>query len=195
VERSWQKMVHGIETLIRIRNSTGGATGITVSTVINKNNIDHVEKFIDFCSDIGIDNVSFGIVQEEFARENIGIEKNEPLAKLIDFLIHNDQNQHMVDNSIEYLEEMAGGFNKGKLCWAGYHSLYADCYGNIFPCFYYMEKNLAVNNVNNISLNKIWKSREFDTLRRKLLHCHKCFFVCQMELNTLYNKFASIKSA
>ena len=99
------------------------------------------------------------------------------------------KNDYMVDNSIEYLQEMSGSFNKESPCWAGYHSLYVDCFGNIFPCFYYMEKNMIVKNIKNISIKELWGSKEYHSFRKKLLSCKECFFVCQMELNALFNKF------
>ena len=62
---------------------------------------------------------------------------------------------NMIDNSIEYLKEMLGKFNRDRLCWAGYHSLYVDCYGKIFPCFYYMEKDSAFGHISSNSIQKV----------------------------------------
>lgn len=186
---SWQKVINGIETFIKVKKRVKGNTNITVSTVINQKNINQMEEFIEFCKEIEINNISFGVVQEEFAKTKIKVEDHNSYRQLLKSLIKYSRKRYMVDNSVEYLKEMLRGFSSNKPCWAGYHSIYVDCYGNIFPCFYYIEKNIAIDNLKNATLKKIWSKKNYNDLRKKLLRCKKCSFICQMELNALFNKF------
>jgi len=187
INNCWQKVIEGIKIFLKVKDRMHAGAKITISTVLNEKNIDDVKDFIDFCHNIGIDNISFGMVQEEFAKGNIRIEDKEKYSKVIEMLIDYVKEGYMVDNSIEYLKEMCDGFSKNNECWAGFQSLYVDCYGDIFPCYYYIEKNWCINNIKNGSLKELWKSKDYGLLRKKLLTCKNCSFVCHKELNTLFN--------
>lgn len=189
VKGSWQIMIKGIENFIQVRKKTRKDVVITVSTVINKKNLGNMKEFINFCVNLGVDAISFGLVQKEFSKEDLSIDDYEGYQDVIEFIKNYAKNGKIIDNSFDYLNEMSGGFNAANPCWAGYHSLYVDCYGKIFPCFYYMERDLPVENIRVISVSQLWKSPQYNLIRKKLLNCQKCFFLCQMELNSLFNKF------
>ncbi len=191
---AWHKVVEGIENFVKIRDATKGITDITISTVINRDNLDHIREFVDFCKGIGVNNISFGIVEEEFARGRIDIKNPAEQKEVVKYLIDCVKNGYMVDNSIEYLTEMTGGFNRDKPCWAGYHSMFIDCYGDVFPCFYYAQKGMAAANITNSYIKDLWYSRIYHERRKSLLACHKCFVICEMELNNLFNKFNIAKT-
>ena len=98
-----------------------------------------------------------------------------------------------IDNSIRYLEHLkcyAEGNFPDINCFAGYHSILIDCYGNIFPCFQYFENNEAIKRVGEYTdIKELWYGRDYNKIRKELLKCRECFFICQMEPNEIYNSF------
>lgn len=189
INKCWEQVTRGIETFIKTRDKKHARTEITVSFVLNNKNIDSVDDFISFCNGIGIDNISFGLIQDEFAEADMSISDIGKLSNISEILQRYAKEGVMIDNSIRYLEAMKNGFRNNLECWAGFQSLFVDCYGSIFPCYYYMEKNWGVNNTENISLKELWKSKNYQSLRKKLLKCNSCSFICHMELNALFNMY------
>jgi len=189
VNGAFKKTLLGIRTYNKIKKASKSGADITVSTVLTRKNYEDIDEFIEFCKKEGIDNISFGLVQDEFTSENLNINDQKKFEAVVNKIKSYALKGEMVDNSLEYLNDLKNGLNQHKPCWAGYHSLYVDCFGNFFPCFYYMENNKVINNLSQTSVKEIWKSSEYQVLRKELLHCHDCFFICQMELNCLFNKF------
>ena len=178
------------------RKKQSHTPNISVSTVLTSLNCGDIDDTIRFVADKGSDSVYFNVM-EVFPEAH---EKNRPERflqdrdKLADALGHLQKlvgRNPFIDNTPRYLEHLRqyilGNYPPIR-CYAGYHSLDIDCYGNIFPCYYYFQDNRPIANIKDIgNLKKFWHGAEYGRVRKELLDCRKCFFGCQMELNEIYN--------
>jgi len=177
---------------------------ISVSTVLTSLNCGDVDNIIRIAADTGADSVYFNVM-EVFPEAH---EKNRPERfledrdKLADALAHLQKlvgRNPFIDNTPRYLEHLRqyilGQFPPIR-CYAGYHSMDIDCYGNIFPCYYYFQDNRPIANIRDIgNLKKFWHGAEYGRIRKELLDCRKCFFGCQMEMNEVYNVIIQKRSS
>ncbi|UCD07292.1 MAG: SPASM domain-containing protein, partial [Candidatus Aenigmatarchaeota archaeon] len=60
--------------------------------------------------------------------------------------------------------------------------------GDVYPCFGMFESGSKIGNIRNTNIKDIWYSEMYKNLRYKLLHCNKCVWNCQEELNILFDR-------
>jgi MoaA/NifB/PqqE/SkfB family radical SAM enzyme len=94
-----------------------------------------------------------------------------------------------LDNSDDYLS-LFGKSLRGEAsplkCYAGYHHVSVDAYGNIFPCALWFHQGRSVGNVRQTPLEEAWYGESYRTARRDMSVCHDCYWNCHTEINLLY---------
>lgn len=196
---AYQKTVNGFENIVRERNSGKYDTRLILSMCFNSQNYMYAIDMIEHAKRLGADNLSY-IGFESLALESDSSEKNKLLQisprslieaqKVMDELIKIKKKSDFIDNSVAGLNLIKRQIKGEALpirCFANYSFLYADCFGNIFPCQAYAEMNKPVFNVKDGSIKDFWVSPEYNALRKELSACRKCFFPCHSELSALYS--------
>ena len=173
---------------------------VTVSTVITSKNCSNVEELVPFVKDMGANAISFGGVQVNFSfSEEAALKKHlgdkNLLGAALGRIVEMRKHDGFIDNSNRYLKHLKSYLTDSYpdiKCYAGYHSILIDCYGNIFPCYQFYENNNSISHIDKInSIKEFWYSHQYEEVRKKLLNCQECFFVCQMEPNEIYNTYSN----
>lgn len=197
---SYDKVIKGIKNFKNLREEYKKDVVIIVVCVINRRNLDEVVDLVNVALEAGADQVSFSpvhdislMVKGKKSLEGFNLTKEEisKLDKVIDKLIEIKEKTGKIDNSAEYLrlfKPCLAGEKSPLDCYAGFLTIGVDGYGNIFPCFSWMEMEKYVGNVRKKSLREYWKSKEFKDLRKEIRGCHDCYWNNQTELNLLFSK-------
>jgi MoaA/NifB/PqqE/SkfB family radical SAM enzyme len=88
-----------------------------------------------------------------------------------------------IDNSLAYLDlvpRALRGEPSPLACYAPWTSVVVDAYGDVYPCFPFMERRRAVGRV---PLARLWRSQAYEEVRRSLAACTACLWNCHTELN------------
>lgn len=201
VKGSFDKVMQGIRNFAELKHSNKKYKYFTivVTCSINKYNVDEVLDIVRLAKQNGADYISFipfhdiGELTDNVATmQNLKITKEQlhKLDVLIDKLIELRRKTKFIDTSEEYLKLFRHCF-RGKLlpikCYAGYVTLVVGAFGEIYPCFPFMEGKKEFANVRKISLKKYWTSKEFNKKRKTIKDCRKCYWNNQTETSLLFN--------
>ncbi len=147
----------------------------------------------------GVDKVSFSPVHDIGLMSNrnsslsdvgMGIIDFEKADSVIDKIIELKKRRGVIDNSETYLRLFKMAFRNQKLpfsCYAGYVTIAVDGFGNIYPCYPWMEISRSVANIRDISLKKFWNSGALRKMREETKSCRNCFWNNQTELNIAFS--------
>ncbi len=174
---------------------------IVVVCVISRNNINEIIPLVRMLKEMGVDKISFipfhdiGLLtDDEETMLELKINKNEieKIRKIIKKLIQISKEEKIIDNSSRYLSMFPLCFQNipsPLKCYAGYATFSVDGYGDMYPCFPYMEMglNIKTKNVKNSSLKKYWYSNELNEMRKKIKNCRRCYWNNQTEINLIFN--------
>ncbi len=197
---SYDKVIEGIKNFKRLREEYKKDIVIIVVCVINRQNLDEVTSLVNVALEAGADQVSFSpvhdidlMVKGKKSLDNFNLtgEELSKLDKIINELIEIKKKTGKIDSSAEYLKLFKSCLTGEKSpldCYAGFLTIGVDGYGNIFPCFSWMEMEKFVGNVREKSLREYWNSKEFKKLRKDVRDCHDCYWNNQTELNLLFSK-------
>lgn len=79
-------------------------------------------------------------------------------------------------------------------CLAYPTSITLDCFGNIYPCWPYLElgksflhldRHKLLNRREN-QIKKLWYSPSYEKIKKTVSSCRACFWNCHSELSILY---------
>jgi len=197
---SYDKVMDGIKNFRRLREQYKKDIVIIVVCVVNRQNLGEVVDLVNVALEAGADQVSFSPVHDislmtenKKSLDNFNLTEKEisKLDNVIKELIKIKKNTGKIDSSIEYLKlfkPCLAGKKSPLDCYAGFLTIGVDGYGNIFPCFAWMEMNKFVGNIKEKPLREYWISEEFKDLRKKVRGCHDCYWNNQTELNLLFSK-------
>lgn len=88
-----------------------------------------------------------------------------------------------IDNSLAYLDlvpRALRGEPSPLTCYAPWTSIVVDCYGDVFPCFPFMERKQPLG---RLPLARLWRSKAYARERERLAGCRACLWNCHTELN------------
>ncbi len=177
-----------------------GRPKINICTAISRENIQEILPLVKAVEDLGADNIVFNIAysmgldgeKREGMRPLLFDEKGaQELDRVIDSLKSLKKKIPIIDNSLAFLEALklaARGKPIPCRCLAPQTTINVDTYGNIFPCFGFIELNRSVGNIRDLSLTDFWFSREYNRLRKKLVSCRDCYFHCNLEVSLLFKR-------
>jgi radical SAM protein with 4Fe4S-binding SPASM domain len=199
--KAFEAAVNAIKIMAEIKRKKKSDTpNVTVSTVLTSKNCSNIKELVPFVKNLGANAISFGGVQVNFNfSDKIALkqhlEDKEHLGNALRHIREMRKQDGFIDNSNRYLKHLncylTNSYPDIK-CYAGYHSILIDSYGNIFPCYQYYENDDSISHINEISsIKEFWYSHSYQKLRRELLNCKECFFVCQMEPNEIYNTYSN----
>jgi len=199
VNGSFRKVINAVQSCKKARKELGKGFVIISVCVINGKNIDEVIDLVDVAIEAGVDKVSFSPVHDigsmKKDRETLNdlrVDKEtlDKVAKVVEKLIEIKKKRKIIDNNIAYLKLFRRAFENKDLpfpCYAGYVTIGVDAYGNIFPCFGWMETNHKIGNIRNISLREFWVSNGIKEARKAIKKCRACYWNNQTELTLAFS--------
>jgi len=156
------------------------APRLTAVTVLTAHNVDRVEEVARAALAAGADRVGvipvhdFGQGEPAAAAERVRAGA-EALRRL--------HAAGVLDNSLAYLDlvpRALRGDASPLRCYAPYASVVVDCYGDVFPCFPFMERKRPLGRV---PLARLWRSAAYQRERERLESCRDCLWNCHTEMN------------
>lgn len=197
---AWEKVCNTIRKVDAYRKQHGKEIIISVSINFNFQNLDTLLNMPAFAKSLGADQVNFigmetgGIehkgqdVVESLQLKNVDLEK---IDRIVDQLIELKKKTPLIDNSFDSLKALKYQARQKALpvkCYAGYTSIYIDCYGRYFSCMAFMEKEKPAGKYEKGKLKDFWYSRDYNRYRKENLDdCRSCYWPCQNEMNYLLN--------
>lgn len=204
--RAFEHVMTALAAITSERKKRGSKLRIKLVTVLDRDNIKDVRAIVDLARDSGADCVEF-IPRHPFNRSLAGDGGSEPLG-LAGLAALGDAINYLrtvrdieIENSPEHLTLIHGALTcepSPIKCYAGYNSLIVDCYGEVTPCWPWMNYGKGGANLRDFggdvksALLKLWRSKKYAATRREVERCEGCHFNCQAELNLLFNP-ASLK--
>ena len=198
VEGSFERAVQGLEHFAALRRETASDTSVLVVCMINRLNLDEIMDLAELTARAGADYLSF-IPFHDIGRLRGGDEIMSDLRiaeadlprmdALMNELIAYKKRTGRIDTSIEYLKLFKNFFRDEPLpleCYAGYVTMVVDEYGDMFPCFPYMEMGRPGCNIRRMPLREYWRSEELNRMRKEIRDCRKCYWNNQTETSLMF---------
>lgn len=197
IDDAYSNAIKAINNIVELK-SEYPKSNVTLTMVINQNNSNEVVDMVDFAENIGVDGVSF------LPAQTMGLDHNildrtkklqltqlqiENMNESIDKLIELKRRGKPIDNTEKYLKLLKYFFRNEKLpmhCYASNTSYYVDPFGYLYPCFAWIEMKKSVGNIKEIDLEKFWRAKEYNQIRKEIDKCRECYFSCQVELGLYY---------
>lgn len=165
---------------LRAARGRGAAPRLTAVTVLTAANVDGVEEVARTALEAGADRLGvipvhdFGQGEPAAAADRVarGVAALRALRA-----------RGVLDNSLAYLDlvpRALRGEPSPLRCYAPWASVVVDCYGDVFPCFPFMERRRPVGRV---PLAPLWRSEAYQRERRRLEACRACLWNCHTEMN------------
>jgi radical SAM protein with 4Fe4S-binding SPASM domain len=201
VNGSFDRVIKGLNTMIELKRKYNSGIVILVVCVISRNNIDEIIPMVDMLKKMGVDKISFMpfhdiglLTNNKETMSELKIDKNEieKIRNITKDLIRISKKEKIIDSSTRYLSLFPMCFQNTPSplkCYAGYVSFSVDGYGDMYPCFPFMEMGLSkeTKNIRDMSLKEYWYSKELNEIRKRIKNCKKCYWNNQTELNLIFN--------
>lgn len=193
VKGGFDKLCTAIETFNRLKTDKGYKSLVNVVTVVSKENLRQIPDVLELARELKVNKIGFMPVHEfDFfeGRETDILRDGAPdwledLDEVI-ALLQREVKTGLVDNSVDYLAMFRDCFLNKPLtipCTAAYSSLMVNTYGEIFPCFPWIERRKSVGNVRVTPIREFWDSDEYNAQRPEILACRDCHWNCHTELS------------
>lgn len=190
---SFARIAKATELLIATRRS--GRPSVTYIFVIGTGNHTEVPAFVELSRTRGVDSVGFMPVFDVYRdrterSEEARVEMEASVARLREQ--KRGANEVFIDNTDAYLS-LFGAAWRGEpsplQCYAPYHHILIDSYGNVFPCALpFSNGGPPIGNVRDGGVRAFWQSDGYQQSRRELDDCRACYWNCHTEANLLYQR-------
>jgi MoaA/NifB/PqqE/SkfB family radical SAM enzyme len=165
-----------------LRRARGGRSGprITAVTVLTSKNLATADRVVAAALEAGADRVGV-IPVHDFGQGEPAAEAADVAAGLAALRVR--QRAGELDNSLAYLDLVPRALRGEKsplACYAPWTSVVVDAYGDVYPCFPFMERRRPVG---RLPLARLWRSAAYADVRRRMAGCRDCLWNCHTELN------------
>ena len=193
VQGGFDKLCEAIAVMNRLKKDKGYKSLINVVTVISKDNLKQVPDMIAFAKKNKINRLGFMPVHNfDFIKEDMQSQDPDFLAELDETIamLKREVKTGLIDNSVEYLDLFKNCFMNKPLpikCYTGYHTLMVNTYGELFPCFPWIEMDKSVGNIRETPIKDFWASQAYNEKRKEISQCRACHWNCTTELSLVFN--------
>ena len=183
MKNAFQRAEKAIQRLNELKKNKGFF--LSTTTVIMKNNIDDLEKIIEWGEKNNLDGMHFQPLWENFSikkhdphwyqKSDIWPEKNQAKTA-INKLIKLRKTKPIIQNSntqlheyLKYYTNSPEKFGNSRPCYAGINNFSIDIVGDVRLCFFYE----SVGNILKDSPKKIWNNIRARKLRQRMSQCNR----------------------
>jgi MoaA/NifB/PqqE/SkfB family radical SAM enzyme len=189
IKGGFDKLMTAIEHFNRLKKEKSYKTLINIVTVLSRENLHQIPDMLALARRLKVNRIGF-LPVHNFDFMTDPLQGQDPswfqeLDKVI-CLLKDEVKKGLVDNSPEYLDFFKNHFRGESLpipCYAAYSSLMINAYGEIFPCFPWIERKKTVGDIRETPLRDFWASEAYNERRREISACRECFWNCHSELN------------
>jgi radical SAM protein with 4Fe4S-binding SPASM domain len=189
----FERVARASELLLAARRK--GRPSITYIFVIGTENHSELAEFVELSKARGVDSVGFMPVFDVYCdRKERSDDARQAMETSVAKLreLKRGIYRAFIDNTDEYLSLFAAawrGTPSPLRCYATYHNLVIDSYGNVFPCALpYSDGQPPIGNVRSTPVGDFWRSETYQAQRRALDGCRACYWNCHTEANLLYQR-------
>ncbi len=170
------------QALDALRRARGPRRGpiLTAVTVLTAGNLARVGEVVDTALAAGADRVGV-IPVHDFGQGEAPAER--AAVAQAQAVLRERHAQGVIDNSLAYLDlvpRALRGEPSPLRCYAPWTSVVVDAYGDVYPCFPFMERKQPVG---RLPLARLWRSKAYAQARERLAGCTACLWNCHTELN------------
>lgn len=191
---AFERAVTAVQRLHRLRRQEGTFVRIKNVAVLDETNIDEAKDLIVLSRELGADCIEF-IPRQPFTapgKADSAVDERflVKVDQLVEYLLAERREGALLENSpahLRLLRSSFAGLPSPVRCRAGYNSLAVDCYGDVFPCFPWINWGKPVGNVREGGLVDLWNSPEYQHHRDIVSECRDCYLNGQLELNLLFD--------
>lgn len=165
---------------------------IGISSIIMKDNINHLKEFAAFLQELNVDRVLFQPMRDyynpidKWKEYMYWINDHKALDEGINYLIDTKLADPKFLNTLQDFEIIRNYFkdplsivNKRK-CYIGLEQLFVDDKGDISLCDAYS----SIGNIKNRDIKKLWYAQKSEAERKKMVNCRlPCTSNCKKELS------------
>lgn len=165
---------------LRAARGDGPAPRLTAVTVLTAHNVDRVEAVARTALAAGADRL--GVIPVHDFGQGEPSAAADRVARGLD-VMRRLRAEGVLDNSLAYLDlvpRALRGEPSPLRCYAPYASVVVDCYGDVFPCFPFMERKQPIG---RLPLARLWRSAAYQRERERLEACRACLWNCHTEMN------------
>jgi radical SAM protein with 4Fe4S-binding SPASM domain len=161
----FETVITGIKNVVEWKKKLKSKKPFTIlQFLVLKTNENKIDEIRQLANDLGVDELQIKTAQfYEFENGNPLIPDNTEYSR--------------------YTKNSAGKyFLKKKIrnhCLRMWQSLVITWDGNIVPCCFDKDAKYQMGNLNNSSLTEIWKSKKYDSFRKKILKSRKSIDICR----------------
>lgn len=181
------KLVEAVGHIRELKARHGYKTLLNLVTVISPRNLPEIPKLLELARSWGVNRIGFMPLHAfDFQKEDLKASPEQWLGELDAVVQLLQESRDIVDSSVEYLALFRDAFLGRPLpfsCKASYSSLMVNTYGEVFPCFPWIERRKSVGNVRQTPLREFWASKTYNEKRREVDACRDCHWNCHTELN------------
>jgi MoaA/NifB/PqqE/SkfB family radical SAM enzyme len=181
----------GTERLIRLGSRGKSRPVINLVMLVDETNIQEIPALVRLGEKLGVEGVGF-IPAHDF--KTVGRrELPEEFTRALRDLPRLGSRHRVIDNSPEYLAMFLNHFygaDPRGTCLAGYNSIVADCYGDIFPCVPASQRENPAANIRAGGLKSLWASDQSREIRKAARACPGCAWNCHRELDFLCRRLS-----
>jgi radical SAM protein with 4Fe4S-binding SPASM domain len=189
----FDRVARATELLVGKRRQ--GRPSVTYLFVIGAENHTELPDFIALARGRGVDSVGFMPVFDVYRdRQERSDEERRAMEASVARLRaqKRGRDEVFIDNTDAYLS-LFGAAWRGEQsplqCYAPYHHILIDSYGNVYPCALpFSNGDPPIGNVRDASVVEFWRSATYQAKRRELDDCRACFWNCHTEANLLYQR-------
>jgi len=175
---AYRDAVAALSALRRARGRWGPR--LTAVTVLTSENVHRAAAVARVALEAGADRVGV-IPVHDFGQGERPADAERVRAGLA--ALHQLRQEGVLDNSTAYLElvpRALRGEASPLRCYAPYASVVVDCYGDVFPCFPFLERKTPIG---RLPLAPLWRSAAYQRERDRLAGCTACLWNCHTEMN------------
>lgn len=176
---AFRAAVDGLQALRRARARHGGPR-LTAVTVLTAHNLDRIGAVVEAALAAGADRVGV-LPVHDFGQGEPGAQGGQVAQALATLRARHAEG--VIDNSLAYLDlvpRALRGEPSPLACYAPWTSVVVDCYGDVYPCFPFMERKQPLG---RLPLARLWRSPAYARERARLASCRACLWNCHAELS------------
>ncbi|MCE5228888.1 radical SAM protein [bacterium] len=171
----YDTLIRNLKTLSRLRRESGGARPqLIIFHVIQRANIDSIDRLFAMAADVGADEIVFEkLITYEPGESLSEAELSRAIESLANFdagfAIPWNRESILADLNAErtLLSPGTGTFRPANRCSVGFDQAFITSMGDVLPCCF---SNELMGNVRQQAFNQIWKSKAYCDFRRRLIN-------------------------
>ncbi len=194
---AWERLHDALNVLMETRKRIAPNVALNAVCVVSPDNADRLSAIVNHCENLGFDSIGFMPLHafspaHQTNAAPVPILDAKTTKTAVDVLLKKKRSRGIrIENTETYLKQFESAFS-GKPaplpCVSGYARILVDPYGNVFPCWPFLEWNRPpVGNIAHAPLGALWNSTTYQQQRQQMQSCRACYWNCQVEANILFH--------